>query len=278
MLSVIASGTVTLSDAASDSVAVTVIGEPSSTGFGDRLRDTSRWSVCGAGASSSVIVISTLVVVPAVTPAGRVPKATLNCSWSPSSSCRVWICVLPLVERAAISMPLEVSESTISGDASVRTSGMVTLLERAAPSVAVTVTADPSSTGLGLTDKSAATSGSGSGSGFGAGGTIVHVQIVRTLGRSFRRHSNPLKPLMLPTRSAKESKPLRVDTPDLGMVSPNCHFPEAVLLIQRYSVWTSPLGDGDRPKAICGFTVRSVTRVPHRGAECAQNNQVLAFA
>ena len=105
-------------------------------------------------------------------------------------------------------------------------SGMVTLLGRAAESVAVTVTAEPSCTGLGLTDISAVTSASGSGSGFGAGGTIVHVQTVRTLGRSLRRHSNGVETLDgFSTRMANESKPLRVDTPDLGMVSPDCHFP-----------------------------------------------------
>ena len=107
--SVIVSGIVTLVDAASDSVAVTVTGEPSSTGFGAALRVTTRCSFCGAGASSSVIVISTLVVVPLVTPAGMGPNCTLNCSWSPSSSCSVWIRTLPLVESAAISMPPDVA-------------------------------------------------------------------------------------------------------------------------------------------------------------------------
>ena len=63
-----------------DSVAVTVTGEPSATGFGDADRLT-------VGTSPSVIVTVTLFGLPVVTVEGSVlPSATVNVSSSVSVS------------------------------------------------------------------------------------------------------------------------------------------------------------------------------------------------
>ena len=71
---------------ASDSVSVTVTELPSVTGFGE----TDRLSV-GTVTSSSVIPTVTEVVLPAVTPCGSAPRATVKVSWSVSSS---WFVVI----------------------------------------------------------------------------------------------------------------------------------------------------------------------------------------
>ena len=84
-----------------DSVAVTVTGEPSATGFGD----ADRLTVGAAGTSPSVIVTVTLFRLPAVTEAGSLSSATVNVSSSVSVSSVVVIRPVAAVEPAVISMP-----------------------------------------------------------------------------------------------------------------------------------------------------------------------------
>ena len=64
-----------------DSVAVTVTGDPSSTGLGEAESETDDRT-----ASSSWIVTCTELGVPAESGDGSVPSATVNVSWSASSS------------------------------------------------------------------------------------------------------------------------------------------------------------------------------------------------
>ena len=107
------------------------------------------------GLSSSEILIRTELGVPAVTDVGSVPRDTVKVSSSSSVSWFVEIVPVPLVWPEAIVMEVSVPTSpgsAVFGDAVETVSGIVTALERAADSRAVTVTGEPSVTGFGETD------------------------------------------------------------------------------------------------------------------------------
>ena len=106
-------------------------------------------STLNTNSSSSRIVIRTEFGVPAVTDDGSVPSATVNVSFSVSGSWFVVIVPVPLVELAAIVMLASGPWSSGSAVSFVSVSGIVTLLDRARDSVAVTVTDEPSSTRFG---------------------------------------------------------------------------------------------------------------------------------
>ena len=132
---------------AADSVAVTVTGEPSATGFGDADRLT-------AGTSPSVIVTATVFGLPAVTVEGSVlPSATMNVSSSVSVSSVVVIRPVPVVDPGVITMLVSEPRSSASAVRRVTLTGIATWVDRVAESVAVTVTGEPSSTGFGEADR-----------------------------------------------------------------------------------------------------------------------------
>ncbi|MCY3594323.1 MAG: hypothetical protein OXH01_03685 [Bacteroidetes bacterium] len=142
------SGIVTSLDSAADSIADTVTGSPSSTGFGE----TDSHTAGVVPPSPSRMVTSTALGLPAVTDDGRLLSATVNVSSSASASSVVEIVPVPLVEPALIVMEGSEPKSPASAVPAVCVSGIVTSLDSAADSVADTVTGSPSSTGFGETD------------------------------------------------------------------------------------------------------------------------------
>ena len=90
--------------------------------------------------------------LPATTLDGSVPSATVNVSSTSSASWFVLIVPVPLVAPEVIAMLVSVPWSSGSAELSVIVSGIVTALDSAPDSVAVTVTLDPSATGFGDAD------------------------------------------------------------------------------------------------------------------------------
>ena len=102
---------------------------------------------------SSRIVTSTDAGLPAVTPAGRSPSATVNVSSSPSTSSAVQTVPVPVACPAPIVTSASEPKSPSSAVPAVSTSGMVTSSANVSDSCAVTVTGCPSLTGFGETDR-----------------------------------------------------------------------------------------------------------------------------
>ena len=163
-----ASGIVTLCDNASDSIAVTVTGCPSSTGLGD----TDRLTLGRSGSpSSSRIVTSTDDGSPAVTSVGSPASDTVNVSSSLSASSVVEIVPVPVNCPPLIVMLASAPKSPVSALPDVSSSGIVTVFDNVSDSRAVTVTDCPSSTGFGETDR--LTVGVGGGGGGESSSRIV---------------------------------------------------------------------------------------------------------
>jgi hypothetical protein len=146
---VIVTGIVTLFDSTADSVALTVTGEPSVTGFGDADSDT-----VVRATPSSVIVTVTELGLPAACGTGRLAvfSATVNVSFSMSASTAVEIAAVPVVAPAVNAMSVSVPWSPGSAVPAVTVTGIVA----AGPCpdrVAVTVTLVPSLTGFGDADR-----------------------------------------------------------------------------------------------------------------------------
>ena len=114
-------------------------------------------TTCGWVSSSSSIVTCTEDALPAATPRGSAPSATVNVSSSVSSSWAVEIVPETLEKPAGIVMPASVPWSPASDVSRVSVSGIVTSLDSTDASVAVTVTAEPSATGSGAAESDTAT-------------------------------------------------------------------------------------------------------------------------
>ena len=105
------------------------------------------------GSLESMIVTSTNDGSPSVTSDGNWPSDTVNVSSSLSASSIVGILPEPVVSPAAIVTLSSDPKSSDSAVPEARSSGIVTLLDIACDSRAVTVTGRPSSTGFGDADR-----------------------------------------------------------------------------------------------------------------------------